>query len=322
MNLPSGDRSSPGACSRPDETPSGTVFDIQKFSIHDGPGIRTTVFLKGCPLRCLWCHNPESQDSLPEISLIASKCVGCGQCVQACPLNNHVMGAGGERIFHRARCRRCGACAENCYAGAIEVIGRTMSVEEVIADVVKDRAFYETSGGGMTLSGGEPMAQPAFSGALLRQAKDAGLHCVMETCGFAAYNLYATLLPDVDLFLFDLKDTDPARHRENTGVALEPIVENLRRLDTAGCRIWLRCPIIPGINAVETHLAGIASLAGPLTHVERITLLPYHPFGQSKYARLSIPDPMLPCRAEPTDHDMDRWRNYVANRTTIPVDVS
>jgi pyruvate formate lyase activating enzyme len=138
---------------------TGMVFDIQKFSIHDGPGIRTTVFLKGCPLRCIWCHNPESQEREPEISLIAAKCIGCGHCFKACPLHGHAMDASGERIFHRSRCQRCGACAERCYAKALEKIGREMSVEEVIADVEKDRPFYETSGGGMTVSGGEPLFQ-------------------------------------------------------------------------------------------------------------------------------------------------------------------
>lgn len=294
------------------------VFDIQKFSIHDGPGIRTTVFLKGCPLRCLWCHNPESQESAPEISLIRSKCIGCGHCFEACPLNNHVMDAGGERGFKRARCLRCGICAEKCYARAIERIGREMSVEEVIADVEKDRAFYETSGGGMTVSGGEPLFQFDFTFALLQEAKRRKLHTCIETCGFTPFEHLEKLMPLVDLFLYDYKETDPVRHREYTGVPREGIVENLLRLDRRGARTILRCPIIPGLNARDDHFAGIAALANRLDNVGAVHLMPYHPLGKSKNERLGKTASMDEA-AFPEAGMMDAVVAKVAAATRIPV---
>jgi pyruvate formate lyase activating enzyme len=297
---------------------TGMVFDIQKFSIHDGPGIRTTVFLKGCPLRCLWCHNPESQESGLEISLIPSKCIGCGYCFKACPLSNHVMEASGERIFHRARCQRCGICAEKCYAGAIELIGREMSVEEVLADVEKDRPFYETSGGGMTLSGGEPLFQFDFTRALLREAKRRELHTCIETCGFAPFELLEQLVPFVDLFLYDCKETDPVRHREYTGVPREVIVENLVRLDRLGAKTVLRCPIVPGLNARDDHLAGIAALANRLDNIREVHIMPYNPLGKSKHERFGKDSPME-SGAFPDAGMVDAWVAKVADLTRIPV---
>jgi len=297
---------------------TGLVFDIQKFSLHDGPGIRTTVFLKGCPLRCLWCHNPESLEAEPEISLIRSKCVGCGHCFKACPLHNHVLGADGERLFLRARCRRCGVCAEKCYARAIELIGREMDVEEVLADVENDRVFYETSGGGMTLSGGEPLFQFDFSLALLREAKQRGLHTCIETCGFAPFEHLERLVPLVDLFLYDCKESDPVRHRAYTGVPREVIVENLLRLDRLGAKIILRCPIIPGLNARDDHFAGIAELANRLANIREIHLMPFHPLGKSKYERLGKPAP-LEDAAFPDAATAADWVAKVAAATPIPV---
>ena len=297
---------------------TGLVFDIQKFSIHDGPGIRTTVFLKGCPLRCLWCHNPESQESDPEISLIRSKCIGCGHCFTACPLNGHAMRPNGERVFHRARCRRCGVCAEKCYAKAIELIGREMSVEEVLADVEKDRPFYETSAGGMTLSGGEPLLQFDFTSALLQEAKRRALHTCIETCGFAPFDRLERLVPFVDLFLYDYKETDPGRHREYTGAPREVIVENLLRLDRLGAKIILRCPIIPGLNARDDHFAGIAALANRLDNIREIHLMPFHPLGKAKSERLGKTAPMEES-AFPEADTVAAWVASVAAVARIPV---
>jgi len=297
---------------------TGMIFDIQKFSIHDGPGIRTTVFLKGCPLRCLWCHNPESWESAPEISLIRSKCIGCGHCFAACPLNNHVMDGSGERIFHRARCQRCGICAEKCYTGAIERIGREMSVEEVMADVEKDRAFYETSGGGMTLSGGEPLFQFDFTLALCQEAQRRGLHTCIETSGFAPFGQLEQLMPFVDLFLYDYKETDPERHREYTAVPREGIVENLLRLDRLGARTILRCPIVPGLNAREDHFAGIAALANRLDNLREVHLMPYHPLGKSKSERLGKTERMEEA-AFPESDMVAACVAKVAALTRIPV---
>ncbi len=265
---------------------SGMVFDIQKFSIHDGPGIRTTVFLKGCPLRCVWCHNPESQDGGPEISFSPSKCIGCGFCRQACPHGCHTVDAEGRRVFVRASCERCGRCAAGCYAGALEVIGRPMTVTAVLDEVLKDRPFYETSGGGMTISGGEPLAQFEFTRALLAAARREGLHTCIETSGFASFDRLAVLAGLVDLFYYDYKETDPARHLEYTGVPLSPILENLAGLDRLGAATVLRCPIMPGLNARDEHFRGIAAVANGLSHMREVHILSYHPLGRDKLARI------------------------------------
>ena len=180
----------------------GLVFDIQRFSIHDGSGIRTTVFLKGCPLRCVWCHNPESLEKEPEVSFVPAKCIGCGCCFKTCVQGGHVL-RDGRHILVRAVCKRCGACAAKCPSQAIEVIGREMTVADVIAEVVRDKPFYETSGGGMTLSGGEPMAQFGFSLALLQAAKVEGLHTCVETSGYGSKKRFLELRHFVDLFLWD-----------------------------------------------------------------------------------------------------------------------
>lgn len=292
---------------------NGIVFEIEKFAIHDGPGIRTTVFLKGCPLHCLWCHNPESQEAQPEISFQPEKCIGCGKCVEECPA-----GAIYDGIFARSKCIRCGKCTEQCYAGARELIGREMSVEEVLAEVLKDKLFYETSDGGITLSGGEPMFQFEFTLELLKLAKAAGLHTAMETCGFATMERYLEVAPYVDLFLFDIKETDPIRHQKYTSAAIEPIHRSLFTLDQAGAKTVLRCPIIPGLNDREEHFHAIAVLANQLKNVQAINILPYHPLGAGKLKRLGKNETWTAPGFVAAD-TVANWGSAVQEQTMIPV---
>ena len=295
----------------------GIVFNIQRFSVNDGPGIRTTVFLKGCPLRCRWCHNPESARHAPEMMYAEEKCAVCGRCVPRCPLGCHRIGVGGIHLFARADCRGCGECVP---AGceALELCGREMSVQEVLAEVLRDRVYYDHSGGGMTVSGGEPTADLPFTESLLRAAKEAGIRTALETCGYADEEAFRRLLPLTDLFLFDYKETDPEKHRQFTGVDNARILANLRMLSGAGASIVLRCPLIPGYNDRPEHLAGIAAIADELPGILRVELEPYHALGSGKAARVGreyecsgVPDP--------TKEEKGAWLAAVQARTAKPV---
>lgn len=259
----------------------GTVFNIQRFSINDGPGIRTTVFLKGCPLNCVWCHNPESKSSLPELSFDAKRCIGCGTCFRSCINGCHIM-RDGRHVIDRSTCIVCGMCTKDCAGGALELIGQERSVEDIIGDVLRDAPFYGNSNGGMTISGGEPLYQPRFTLELLRLAKAHNIDTVVETCGFTAWRHLESILPYTNRFLFDVKESDDELHWKYTGAPLRLIRENLKRLDDKGASIVLRCPLIPGYNVRRDHFEGIALLAEKLQHVECIELEPYHPLGASK----------------------------------------
>ena len=295
----------------------GTVFNIKFFAIHDGPGIRTTVFLKGCPLKCFWCHNPESLQREPEIFFQSDKCIGCSWCFNACPRHCHRL-ENGKHIFYRENCIRCGRCAEMCYAEAIELIGRAMTVTEVLAEVMKDKLFYDNSGGGMTLSGGEPMLQFEFTRHLLKAARIAGIHNCLDTCGFVPFDDYSQILKDVDIFLYDLKSTDSDKHRALTGVPLADILDNLYRLDEAGARIILRCPLIPGFNDDDEHLKQIAVTANKLCHVQEINLLPYHPLGRDKGQYLGYQ--VNGIQIEPASESrIKHYLQVVGEHTKVPV---
>lgn len=265
----------------------GMIFDIQRFSIHDGPGIRTTVFIKGCPLKCVWCHNPEGISSKPQLSFVNTRCIGCGYCFKVCVRGAHVMKEG-KHMLDRAKCASCLLCAKECYARALEVVGQEITVKDVLDEVLKDKLFYETSGGGLTLSGGEPLLAIDFTAALLEAAKRASLHCVVETSGYADPANFRRIRPYVDLFIFDCKEVDPARHIEFTGVSNELILKNLRALVETGASVVLRCPIIPGYNDRREFFEGIASLWRELGRLKGVELMPYHRLGENKMERMGI----------------------------------
>jgi pyruvate formate lyase activating enzyme len=271
---------------------AGWIFDVKKFSIHDGPGIRTTVFLKGCPLRCLWCSNPESQQVEPQIVFWHERCIHCDVCLAVCPQSAIVADEAGHKQVLSERCDLCGRCLEECYAEALEQIGRLMTVEEVLSLVEEDSPFYEESKGGVTLSGGEPMAQPRFSQRLLQGCQERDIHTAIETCGHAPWEVWQALLPHLDLILYDLKETDPARHKRYTGVSNELILDNLKRLSRTGRPIIVRRPVIPGYNDDEESVHALARFVRELGTVHEIDLLPYHRFGRGKYERLGMEYPM------------------------------
>jgi len=264
---------------------SGTVFDIRKYSIHDGPGIRTTVFLKGCPLDCWWCHNPESQLPDPEPMLRPNLCIACGECVATCP-QGAISQQGSRLTWERELCISCGDCAAGCMSGAREMAGRSMTSAEVLAEIERDRLFYEESGGGVTFSGGEPLFQHRFLVDLLRACRQLELHTAIDTSGFASWEVFEQVLPYTDLVLYDLKHSDPELHLRYTGAPLAPILRNLERLAQRGTPLWLRVPVVPGLNDDEANLRRVGELAAGLPNLLQVNLLAYHRSAASKYERL------------------------------------
>ncbi len=266
---------------------TGYLFDIQRFCMHDGAGIRTTVFFKGCPLRCRWCHNPESQEIYPQLMLRPNLCMGCLACKTTCP-EGAIHGSAGVAITDRRKCKACGACVEACYPGARELVGREWTTAEVLAEIEKDIPFYDESGGGVTFSGGEALMQPAFLLELLQGCRERGIHTTLDTSGFAPWRVFERLRPYVRLFLYDVKSLDPALHREYTGVSNRLILSNLQKLAGLNHEIIVRLPLVPGVNDQRDHLRRLGGFVSTLPGVRRLDLLPYHASGAEKYARLGL----------------------------------
>ena len=284
------------------DNPEGWIFDIKRFAIHDGPGVRTTVFLKGCSLHCLWCHNPEGINPRPEVLVHPERCISCGACLEVCPNGAHQVTETGQRIYDRDSCDLCGRCVEACYAEALVMAGKRASVEDVMAIVREDAAFYETSGGGVTLSGGEPLLQGDFTAAVLRQCKAEGFHTAIDTCGHASWEVIEETLPHVDLALYDLKHMSPQQHKRYAGATNRLILDNLRRISDYGVPIEIRMLIVPTINDFQESVESAARLLSSLENITAVRLLAYHRLAGSKYRSLgqenSMPDVPSPSASQ------------------------
>jgi pyruvate formate lyase activating enzyme len=272
----------------------GLVFNIQKFSLHDGAGIRTLIFLKGCPLACRWCSNPEGRSFSPELAYNIEKCIGtaeCDRCIAACGRNAVTRGENGRIWIDRKRCDHCGECAEVCPSKALEMVGRWMSAEEVVKTVEEDGAFYVRSGGGLTLSGGEPLAQPGFACDILAMAKRRGLDTAVETSGICTWEAIEAAGPCVDHMFFDIKCRDPVKHKQATGLSNEVILENYQKLRAHFplMTITVRTPVIPGFNDSMEEIESIRQFLKHSGLPAGYELLPYHRFGESKYHKLGLP---------------------------------
>lgn len=289
----------------------GKIFEIQHFSFDDGPGIRTIVFLKGCQMHCLWCHNPESLDGhKSELAFVASKCVGCGFCFKVCPHGCHRM-EDGKHIIDREKCTFCGKCARMCAGNALSVYAeRLYSAGEVLDEVEKDRSYFEESGGGMTISGGEPMMQPRFVKELAAQAKSRGISVAMETNGCYDFSALDGIWENIDVFLIDWKESDDKKHIEYTGCSNKKVYETIKKLHGLNKKIIIRCPIIPGYNDEDSHFKKIAELTKEFPNVIGAELMPYHSMGVSKIERFGLEDSVKYIVAEPPDKETQiKWLN-------------
>lgn len=284
--------------------PTGVIVDVKHFAVHDGDGIRTTVFLKGCPLKCVWCHNPEGISFSPQLSYIAKKCIGCGACVEVCAAGAHRISDAGHE-FLREKCISCGACADACLGEALKLYGKKIEAEDLLPELLEDVPFYESSGGGVTLSGGEALMQPAFCAALLRRLKENGVSTAVDTCGDVPRAAVDAVFPFTDVFLYDIKAIDPEVHRKCTGRTNERILENIRMIDERGGKIEVRYPYVPGMNDGECEK--IAAFLKTLRRPVNVRVLPYHSFAGSKYEALGMEN-TLPGKAMPDEETMRRAR--------------
>jgi len=265
----------------------GKIVNIMKYSIHDGPGIRTTVFFKGCPLNCQWCHNPESQGFGQDLMYRPERCVGCGQCLEICP-SGATFSTEGKLSYRRDKCLVCGECSTVCHAGVRELVAKTMSVKEVMVEIEKDLIFYDESGGGATFSGGEALMQPDFLLEILKSCKKKEIHTAVETCGFVSLDSLQRISQYVGLFLYDIKLMDSGKHQDVTGVPNELVLSNLRWLTGHHPKVIVRVAIIPGINDDEENLCQLGDFVASLKHVTEIHCLPYHKAGADKYRKLGL----------------------------------
>jgi pyruvate formate lyase activating enzyme len=287
----------------------GVIFNIQRYSIHDGPGIRTVIFLKGCPLRCLWCSNPEGQNFDLEILYSKKKCLGCDICVDVCEENAITAFSKGKIIDHR-KCTMCGECVRNCPGNALEIAGRRITVEELLGEIKKDKVFYHRSGGGVTFSGGEPASQPGFVRTVAEGCHEAGIHTAIETTGYQRWEAFLMILENMDLAMIDLKHMDEQEHKKLTGVANNLILDNIKRVSNeTDISLIIRIPIIPGYNDSLPNLEASADFIRSLPRWSGVELIPYHRLGSSKYAKLNreyFDDSVMP----PEDEKMIKIANH------------
>ena len=291
------------------------VFNIQKYSIHDGDGIRTTIFFKGCPINCAWCHNPESQRFDKELLYFKERCTGCGKCVQRCPNGANTM-VDGKAELDRSKCNACGVCADWCIAQARDIAGKEYTVKDLVKEAEKDRQFYEESGGGITLSGGEVMSQDMdYIEQVCKTLYNKGYSVNIDTCGYAPYEDFKRIIPYVDTFLYDIKAMDKATHEKFIGVDNELILENLKKLSADGARINIRIPTVVGVNATEEFMTSVAEfLKENSISVKQINLLPYHNTGKHKYSKLDREYDTDGIMDKPSAESMELFKNiFVKN---------